>query len=687
MLQTYMLILVVAYAAAVVLYAALGDRMYRRDHPLLRIVGDAVPFVVAFLGAAVLTYLFSDMLDARPRNYYHTRILWTSTIWGALVMLAPRRFQAIATGLLLVVTSTLLLADLVYYRFFGGLLPLLAVGGAGMLTDVTDSIAEVMREGDVLFLVPALAGIVFAIRCPRPLPPFEWQAIPLLRTRLVLVGLGVLCVLAMTSDTYRWMQRSRSWRVLSAYHQVAWGGILNAHVRDVVRITRERTREDLTPAEVDEVAQFFDERRAARVRSEDFGKLAGTNVLLVQVEGFQRFAADLTFQEKPVMPFFAELKARGVYFDRVYDLTGESLTSDCGYMVMNSLHPLKQGSVAFRRPDNGFKTIAHAMKDSGYTTLSAHGYRQGMWNRAILHPRFGFERSYFKEELGDQPYLGWGLSDEGLFEKLVPILVERTKETQKPFFAFAITLTSHHPFTYIPLEKRSIPLGNRTSFAGYIHSMRYVDGALAQLFDRLKAAGLDENTTVVIYGDHDSRIELNAEMTATAKEHTNLTAEEIDHLTHRGWPTDLIPLLIVPPAGKLTPRVVSSIGGQVDIAPTVLDLVGIESPASFVGRSLLDGAPGRAARVDGSVAEPELLLEGRDEAAKCWRTPLGPMIHVSRCSELRVRGDRESTLSERATDHDLAHVLVERAAKMPPPVPPVPPAPAAAVDGGALDSH
>jgi phosphoglycerol transferase MdoB-like AlkP superfamily enzyme len=645
--------LILIFAVVVVLYAALGRRLVTRDHFIARIVSDAAPFVVAFCGAMLLTYLFSDALDAKPRRYYHTRILWTSTISGALVLLPPRRFQPMATGLLLFVTSLLLVADLVYYRFFGGLLPLLAVGGAGMLTDVTDSIAEVMRERDLLFLVPGVVGLIFAARCPRHPVPFALPKFPRIQTRVVLVSLGVLCILAMASDTYRWMQRSRSWRVLSAYHQVAWGGILNAHVRDVVRVTRERTREDLSQAEVDEVTQFFQARADARTRGPDFGALAGTNVLLVQVEGMQRFATDLTYDGQRVMPFFDELRARGVFFDRVYDLTGESLTSDCGYMVMNSLHPLKQGSVAFRRPENRFKTMAHVVKDAGYHTVSAHGYRQGMWNRAILHPRFGFDDSYFKEELGENPLMGWGLSDEGLFQKLVPIL-EKMKE---PFFAFAITLTSHHPFTYIPLDRRELSLGNRNAFSGYIHSMRYVDGALRQLFDRLKAAGLAEETTVVIYGDHDSRIELDAEMQALALEHTNLTPEELVFVKNRGWPTDQIPLLIVPPDDRLSPRTVSTIGGQVDIAPTVLHLLGLEAPASFVGHSLFGDHPGHAYRVDGSAAEDELLLSGRDEAAVCYRAPIGPVEPVARCADLRVRADREATLSERATDYDLAQVI------------------------------
>jgi len=58
-----------------------------------------------------------------------------------------------------------------------------------------------------------------------------------------------------------------------------------------------------------------------------------------------------------------------------------------------------------------------------------------------------------------------------------------------------------------------------------------------------------------------------------------------------------VPLIIHVP-GAETPRRLSEPVGLIDIAPTLLDLVGIESPAQFQGRSLRDILDGRAARVE-----------------------------------------------------------------------------------------
>ena len=66
----------------------------------------------------------------------------------------------------------------------------------------------------------------------------------------------------------------------------------------------------------------------------------------------------------------------------------------------------------FLRADNEFRTVAHALAERGYDTVSSHPYERGFWNRAVLHPRYGFSESWFRDELGPGPVVGWGLSDD-----------------------------------------------------------------------------------------------------------------------------------------------------------------------------------------------------------------------------------------------------------------------------------
>ncbi len=236
----------------------------------------------------------------------------------------------------------------------------------------------------------------------------------------------------------------------------------------------------------------------------DFGLARGTNLLLLQVEGMQKWVVGAHQRGQELTPFLNRLRDRAWFFDHMYDETGDSSTSDCEYMVLNSQFPIPQGSVAFRRDENHFVTLLHSFKDAGYTAFAGHAYAAGMWNRAVLYPRYGFDQTAFKDEIGDGPKLGWGIGDKLFFERVMP----RIEHLKRPFVSMLITLTSHSPYQYIPVSERKLKLGSieGSDFGGYLHSMRYNDEAIEQLFGQLQKNGLLQNTTVVIYGDHDSRM-------------------------------------------------------------------------------------------------------------------------------------------------------------------------------------
>jgi phosphoglycerol transferase MdoB-like AlkP superfamily enzyme len=475
--------------------------------------------------------------------------------------------------------------------------------------------------------------------------------------QVVVLGFALVFVIAAALDTKAWLSRDRSFRVLSAVHMFGESGPLIAHVREALRLARERSTDEITPKEIDEVKAYaIEKRRALTTTSDLFGAFVGKSVLYVQLEGMQQYVTDLKYRGEQVMPFWQELRARSLEFDNVYDLTGMSNTSDCEYMVNNGLHPLSMGSVAFRRPENDFITIANTLRVRGYSTFSGHAYRQAMWNRAVLHPRYGYERSMFEEDLPREPRIGWGLSDKAFFAEIAPEL----RALKRPFFSLLITLTSHHPYRYIPSDERTLALANRSAFAGYLHSMRYVDEALAELFATLEKDGVLDDTVVVLFGDHDSRFSLDDDEVHMAALMTDIDAAVLESVAVRGFATDKVPFLVVPPRGSsVAPRRVATVGGQLDIPPTVLHLLGVETPPAFIGASLVPERPGLAAHVDGQATDGVHVMTGRAENARCMMFPLGPRVDNAECADLRKRADRESRLSERATLYDLASVLAQ----------------------------
>ncbi len=139
----------------------------------------------------------------------------------------------------------------------------------------------------------------------------------------------------------------------------------------------------------------------------------------------------------------------------IFDQTAEGRTSDAEYIVLNSQYPLPRGAVSYLHRANHFVTLPGLLKRSGHSTLSAHAFKRGFWNRALLHPSYGFQRSLFRKDLGPGEVIGWGLSDGEFFQHL---LVE-IETMPQPLIAFLITLSMHPPFDSLPPHLRRLELG------------------------------------------------------------------------------------------------------------------------------------------------------------------------------------------------------------------------------------
>lgn len=630
--------------------AGLAFRRFSKESAWLDVASDLALVLVAFLAGLAVVFTFPALVELETAT--SPGIAVSSALLPALPVALfigrARRFMAAAVIFAL---GFIAWGDAIHWRFFQALLPFAASGSAVLLWDIRESIEALMQAKDFA-LLPFLGvslAIVFLWPRPRGHRPRLGLALSFAAAAIALIGF-----FPVVNDVKGWMEHRFSWKVFKWDGIVSEIGVIATHARDFARTLREQgqTRE-LTKEELADLSRFAEERDNVATY-DGFGVAKGMNVLVVQVEAMQRWVIDAESYGVEVMPFLQSLKRdRALFYDHVWDQTGASPTSDCEYAVLNSQHPLDRGSVAFRRADNDFVTVPKLLAREGYSTFSAHAFDRGMWNRAVVHPRYGFQRSDFRRELGDGPKVGWGISDKLFFERVV----DRLDAIKEPWFTFLITLTTHHPYHYTPPKERGVAVKvlSRERLGGYLWSMRYIDDALRQLFADLDEAGLLDHTVVVIYGDHDSKLTFGQGTIQKAKEALNLDDTTLKLLSKRDWRTKKVPLFIVLPKGERK-GVVTTVGGQIDIGPTILHYLGVRKSRAFLGHPML-GQEGMTVRHDGSgVSNRHVWFSTGANGGRC-QTFDGKNVDARDCGYLSDLAARELQMSWTITLQNLAKEL------------------------------
>jgi len=208
------------------------------------------------------------------------------------------------------------------------------------------------------------------------------------------------------------------------------------------------------------------------------------------------------------------------------------------------------------------------------------------WNRIELYPALGFRRYWDRSYFMNRDKM-WHASDQILFSWGMKIL-KSEEASSVPFYAHIITESSHTPFVAIPMDRRPLRLSasdEKTLSGKYIGSVSYTDMAMGEFFSALKKSGIWDDSIVIIYGDHSAVLDggVNKGDSRIADQILGRPYAWIDH--------QRIPLIIHLP-GQTQPHVETKPDGQVDIMPTIADLVGLDiSQTPHVGRSVFVNAP------------------------------------------------------------------------------------------------
>jgi phosphoglycerol transferase MdoB-like AlkP superfamily enzyme len=287
------------------------------------------------------------------------------------------------------------------------------------------------------------------------------------------------------------------------------------------------------------------------------------NVILISVESLSASFLGAYGSDKGLTPRLDELARDGMKFEHLF-ATGTRTVR--GLEALSLGTPPVPGQAIVRRPNNDhLATVGELLKHQGFSTFffyGGYGYFDNMNGYFSANEYRVVDRTDFPKESVMFANV-WGVADEALFNNVISAF-DAKSATDKPFFAHIMTTTNHRPYTY-PDGRIDIP-----SPGGREGGVKYTDYAIGKFIKDAKTKPWFKDTLFVIVADHCASVAGKSKL-----------------------PVDMyhIPLIFYAPE-LLKPATYSPVVSQIDIAPTLLEVLGMNGDDQFFGRPFFEkGAP------------------------------------------------------------------------------------------------
>jgi len=286
------------------------------------------------------------------------------------------------------------------------------------------------------------------------------------------------------------------------------------------------------------------------------GKL---NVVLLVQESLGAQFVGAYGDPRGLTPFLDQLSKETLMYRNAY-ATGARTVRGLEAIVA-SFPPIPSESIVKRPGCDSISNWGSVMRKHGYDTSFIYG-GQGAFDN--MNAFFGGNGFSLQDRLDIRdPRFGniWGASDEDLYSHAITYFDNLSAKSGKPFFSVVLSTSNHKPFTF----REGVP-GVVPSGGGRLAGIRYADFSIGEFFKAAKDKSWFANTLFVVIADHDSRVYGRAYV-------------PVEHYR--------IPVFVYAP-GKIKPEVNAKVFSSMDLAPTVLSLLGLEYEAPFYGVDVID---------------------------------------------------------------------------------------------------
>lgn len=285
------------------------------------------------------------------------------------------------------------------------------------------------------------------------------------------------------------------------------------------------------------------------------------NVVIFIMESWSANLCGSITGKNSFTPFFDSLAEHSILFTSFFANGQRSIESVPS--ITASIPSLFDISIIGSRAElNNIKGLGSILKREGYTTSFHHGAKRGSMGFDGFTKLAGFDNYFGKEDMSeyddDDTDGMWGICDE-------PFFIESAKNIDKfnqPFCSVIFSLSSHDPFR-IPDKRKSL-FEKYSGEKELERSIRYSDFSLQKFFEYVKTKSWFDNTVFLITADHT----------------LYNTRKDFESTFH-------IPLLIFNPKNS-TGTKYDKPASQIDIVPSLIDMLNITTKHSSMGKSIFD---------------------------------------------------------------------------------------------------
>jgi len=303
------------------------------------------------------------------------------------------------------------------------------------------------------------------------------------------------------------------------------------------------------------------------------------NVVVVTADALRRDHLPLYGYERPTSPELDHLASEALVFERAFAQAPSTKPSIAS--LFTSRFPSQHGAVGNEDAlDPSLPTLAELLQRAGYRTGA-------FIENPIIGAEFGYQRGFDDWAQDGRRHRKRARASERMQDVDGAIALWLRRHRHEPFFLYLHFIDPHSPYGAPPpylgrfgggeVDERTLKVGDaprgdeREAQASYDEEISYVDGRFGSVIAQLRELALLDTTAVVFMADHGEGF------------------GEHGYIHHsRSVYSDLvdIPLVIRFPARVASGRS-DRLTQHVDLAPTILDLVGIGAPPGFEGTSLL----------------------------------------------------------------------------------------------------